>query len=39
MTPSYFLNVYKDKGITSFDVIYKLRKILNIKKNRTLWNA
>lgn len=32
MTPSYFLNVYKDKGITSFDVIYKLRKILNIKK-------
>ncbi len=27
-----FLNVYKPKGITSFDVIYKLRKILNIKK-------
>lgn len=27
-----FLNIYKPKGITSFDVIYKLRKILNIKK-------
>ena len=28
----YFLNVYKEKGMTSFDVIHKLRKILNIKK-------
>ena len=27
-----FLNIFKEKGITSFDVIYKLRKILNIKK-------
>lgn len=27
-----FLNIYKPKGITSFDVVYKLRKILNIKK-------
>ncbi len=27
-----FLNIYKPEGITSFDVIYKLRKILNIKK-------
>ena len=27
-----FLNIYKPKGITSFDVIYKLRKILGIKK-------
>ena len=32
MTPSYFLNIYKQKGMTSFDVIRKLRKILNIKK-------
>ncbi len=31
-TPFYFLNIYKPKGITSFDVIYKLRKRLNIKK-------
>ncbi len=30
--PMYFLNVFKEKGMTSFDVIYKLRKILNIKK-------
>ena len=30
--PCYFLNVYKPKGITSFDVIYKLRKRLSIKK-------
>lgn len=29
---AYFLNVFKEKGMTSFDVIYKLRKILNIKK-------
>ena len=28
----YFLNVYKEKGMTSFDVIHKLRKVLNIKK-------
>ena len=27
-----FLNINKPKGITSFDVIYKLRKILGIKK-------
>lgn len=27
-----FLNIYKPKGITSFDVIFKLRKILGIKK-------
>lgn len=27
-----FLNIYKPKGITSFDVIFKLRKILQIKK-------
>ncbi len=27
-----FLNIYKPKGITSFDVIYKLRKIFGIKK-------
>ena len=26
------INVYKPKGITSHDVIYKLRRILNIKK-------
>lgn len=32
MVPMYFLNVYKEKGMTSFDVIHKLRKILNIKK-------
>ena len=30
--PFYFLNINKPKGITSFDVIYKLRKLLNIKK-------
>ncbi len=30
--PFCFLNIYKPKGITSFDVIYKLRKKLNIKK-------
>ena len=30
--PFYFLNVFKPKGITSFDVIYKLRKLLNIKQ-------
>ena len=30
--PMYFLNIYKEKGMTSFDVIHKLRKILNIKK-------
>ncbi len=30
--PFCFLNVFKPKGITSFDVIYKLRKILGIKK-------
>ena len=29
---SYFLNINKEKGITSLDVISKLRKILNIKK-------
>ncbi len=27
-----FLNIYKPKGITSFDVVYKLRKIFGIKK-------
>lgn len=27
-----FLNIYKPRGITSFDVIYKLRKHLKIKK-------
>lgn len=27
----FFLNINKEKGITSFDVIRKLRKILNIK--------
>lgn len=27
-----FLNIYKPKGITSHDVIYKLRKLLHIKK-------
>jgi len=27
-----FLNIYKEKSMTSFDVIRKLRKILNIKK-------
>lgn len=27
-----FLNIYKPKGITSHDVIYRVRKILNIKK-------
>ena len=32
MVPMYFLNVYKEKGMTSFDVIHKLRKVLNIKK-------
>lgn len=30
--PFYFLNIFKPCGITSFDVIYKLRKILKIKK-------
>lgn len=29
---SGFLNINKPKGLTSFDVIYKLRKILNMKK-------
>lgn len=28
----YFLNINKPKGITSFDVIRKLRKILNVKQ-------
>lgn len=32
LAPFCFLNVYKPKGITSFDVIYKLRKHLKIKK-------
>ncbi len=27
-----FLNIKKEKNMTSFDVIYKLRKILNMKK-------
>lgn len=27
-----FLNIYKPKGITSHDVIYRVRKMLNIKK-------
>lgn len=30
--PFCFLNIFKPKGITSFDVIYKLRKRLGIKK-------
>lgn len=30
--PFCFLNVYKPAGITSFDVIYKLRKHLGVKK-------
>lgn len=30
--PMYFLNIDKEKGMTSFDVIYRLRKILKIKK-------
>lgn len=30
--PFCFLNIYKPRGITSFDVIYKLRKKLGIKK-------
>lgn len=30
--PFCFLNVYKPKGITSFDVVYKLRKRFGIKK-------
>lgn len=30
--PFCFFNIYKPKGITSFDVIYKLRKRLKIKK-------
>ena len=29
---SGIINVYKPKGITSHDVVYKLRKILGIKK-------
>ena len=32
MSLFYFLNIFKPCGITSFDVIYKLRKILKIKK-------
>ena len=32
MLPMYFLNIYKEKGITSFDIIHKLRKILGIRK-------
>ena len=32
IAPFYFLNVNKPKGITSFDVIYKLRKLLKIKR-------
>lgn len=28
----YFLNIYKEKNITSFDVVRQLRKILNTKK-------
>lgn len=32
ISPFCFLNVYKPKGITSFDVIYKLRRHLGIKK-------
>lgn len=31
-TPFYFLNINKEKGITSFDVIFKLRKLLKTKK-------
>lgn len=30
--PFYFLNIFKPRGITSFDVIYRLRKRLKIKK-------
>lgn len=30
--PMFFLNINKAKGMTSFDVIYKLRKLLNTKK-------
>ena len=32
MEAFYFLNVFKPKNITSFDVIYKLRKLLNIRQ-------
>lgn len=32
MSDCYFLNINKPKGITSFDVIFKLRRILKIKK-------
>ena len=32
MALMYFLNINKEKGISSFDVIRKLRKVLNVKK-------
>ncbi|OAZ17052.1 hypothetical protein V425_04565 [Lactococcus lactis RTB018] len=32
------LNVYKEAGWTSFDVVAKLRGILKTKKNWTWWN-
>ena len=28
----YFLNINKPKGLTSFDVIRRLRKVLNVKQ-------
>ena len=31
--------INKEKGISSFGVVSKVRKIMNIKKVRTYWNT
>ncbi len=31
--------INKPVGMTSADVVYKLRKILHLKKNRSRWHA
>ena len=33
------VNVYKEKGFTSFDVVAKMRGIFKQEKNRTYRNA
>lgn len=35
---SGIINVYKEAGFTSFDVVAKMRGILHVKKNRTYGN-
>ncbi|GFN36455.1 hypothetical protein TXYLGN1_22420 [Tepidimicrobium xylanilyticum] len=32
------VNIFKPRGITSHDVVKKMRKVLGIKKNWSYWN-